>query len=127
VDRSHNEKVVENRLGDEDGSPNDPTSLAGAARAYVAHAEHEEAIKSLAKALNARFGPDTWDNIIKQQKQAIADAEKREKEAKLAAEERAERRQKYLIEFGKGLAVLAIAGGIGSFLYWAATSGPAVK
>lgn len=127
VDRSHNEKVVENRLGDGDGSPDDPTSLAGAARAYVAHAEHEEAIKSLAKALNARFGPDTWDNIIKQQKQAIADAEKREKEAKLAAEERAERRQKYLIEFGKGLAVLAIAGGIGSFLYWAATSGPAVK
>ena len=126
-DRSHNEKVVESRLGKQDGSVDDETTLAGATRAQVAHEEHEEALNSLRKALNARFGEDTWDNIIERQKIAIAEKKKRAEAAREAELERQERNRKILLECGKGAGVLLCATLIGYWLYFAATSGGAIK
>ena len=127
IERSHNEKVVESRLGKQDGSVDDETTLAGATRAQVAHEEHEEALNSLRKALNARFGEDTWDNIIERQKIAIAEKKKRAEAAREAELERQERNRKILLECGKGAGVLLCAALIGYWLYFAATSGGALK
>ena len=127
IERSHNEKVVESRLGKQDGSVDDETTLAGATRAQVAHEEHEEALNSLRKALNARFGEDTWDNIIERQKIAIAEKKKRAEAAREAELERQERNRKILLECGKGAGVLLCAALIGYWLYFAATSGGAIK
>tara|TARA_R100001086_G_scaffold176999_2_gene97747 strand:+ start:94 stop:636 length:543 start_codon:yes stop_codon:yes gene_type:complete len=127
VERSHNEKVVESRLGEQDGSVDDPTTLAGAMREQVAHEEHEEALNSLRKALNARFGEDTWDNIIERQKIAIAAKKKREAAAREAELERQERNKRILAEVAKGAGVLFCATLIGFWLYYAATSGGAIK
>ena len=127
IERSHNEKVVESRLGKQDGSVDDETTLAGATRAQVAHEEHEEALNSLRKALNARFGEDTWDNIIERQKIAIAEKKKRAEAAREAELERQERNRKILLDCGKGAGVLLCAALIGYWLYFAATSGGAIK
>ena len=127
IERSHNEKVVESRLGKQDGSVDDETTLAGATRAQVAHEEREEALNSLRKALNARFGEDTWDNIIERQKIAIAEKKKRAEAAREAELERQERNRKILLECGKGAGVLLCAALIGYWLYFAATSGGAIK
>jgi hypothetical protein len=93
----------------------------------VAHEEHEEALNSLRKALNARFGEDTWDNIIQRQKIAIAQQKKREAEARERELERQERNRKILLECAKGAGVLFCAALIGFWLYYAATSGGAIK
>ena len=127
IERSHNEKVVESRLGKQDGSVDDETTLAGATRAQVAHEEHEEVLNSLRKALNARFGEDTWDNIIERQKIAIAEKKKRAEAAREAELERQERNRKILLDCGKGAGVLLCAALIGYWLYFAATSGGAIK
>lgn len=126
-ERSHNEKVVESRLGKQDGSVDDETTFAGATRAQVAHEEHEEALNSLRKALNARFGEDTWDNILERQKIAIAQKKKREAEARERELERQERNRKILLECAKGAGVLFCASLIALWLYYAATSGGAIK
>ena len=126
-ERSHNEKVIESRMSAEDGSPDDSTTLAGATRAQVAHEEHEEALNSLRKALNARFGEDTWNNILERQKIAIAEKKKREAAAREAELERQERNRKILLECAKGVGVLFCAALIGYWLYFAATSGGAIK
>lgn len=127
VERSHNEKVVESRLGERDGSPDDETSLAGATRAQVAHEEHEEALNSLRKALNARFGEDTWNNILERQRIAIAEKKKRAEAARERELERQERNRKILLECAKGAGVIFCAALIGFWLYYAATSGGAIK
>ena len=126
-ERSHNEKVIESRMSAEDGSPDDSTTLAGATRAQVAHEEHEEALNSLRKALNARFGEDTWNNILERQKIAIAEKKKREAAAREAELERQERNRKILLECAKGAGVLFCASLIALWLYYAATSGGAIK
>tara|TARA_R100000655_G_scaffold9447_1_gene23567 strand:+ start:363 stop:908 length:546 start_codon:yes stop_codon:yes gene_type:complete len=126
-ERSHNEKVVESRLGKQDGSVDDETTLAGATRAQVQHEEHEEALNSLRKALNARFGEDTWDNIIERQKIAIAAKKKREAAAREAELERQERNKRILTEIGKGVGVLFCAALIGYWLWYAATQSGAIK
>jgi cell division septal protein FtsQ len=69
----------------------------------------------------------TWDQILEEKDKRVAAKKERERLEKIKAEERAERRKKILFEIGKGLIVATIAGGIGSFLWWAATSGPAVN
>lgn len=127
IEKSHNEKVVESRLGKQDGSVDDETSLAGATRAQVQHEEHEEALNSLRKALNARFGDDTWNNILERQKIAIAEKKKREAAAREAELERQERNRKILLECAKGAGVLFCAALIAAWLYYAATSGGAIK
>jgi len=126
VERSHNEKVVESRMGAEDGSADDPTSLAGATRAYVAQEEHEEALNSLRKALNARFGEDTWTNILAAQKQAIEEKKKRAAAAREAELERQERNKRIALECAKGAGVILCATLIGYWLWFAATQGGSV-
>ena len=127
VERSHNEKVVESRLGEQDGSVDDSTTLAGATRAQVRHEEHEEALNSLRKALEARFGEGTWENILERQRIAIAEKKKREAAAREAELERQERNKRILTEIAKGVGVLFCAALIGFWLYYAATSGGAIK
>ena len=127
IEKSHNEKVVESRLGKQDGSVDDETSLAGATRAQVQHEEHEEALNSLRKALNDRFREHTWKNILDRQKQAIAEKKKREAAAREAELERQERNKRILTEVAKGVGVLFCATLIGFWLYYAATSGGAIK
>jgi len=127
VEKSHNEKVIESRMGAKDGSVDDSTTLAGATRAQVAHEEHEEALNSLRKALNARFGDDTWNNILERQKIAIAEKKKREAAAREAELERQERNRKILLECAKGAGVIFCAALIALWLYYAATSGGAIK
>lgn len=127
VERSHNEKVVENRLGEQDGSVDDPTTLAGAMREQVAHEEHEEALNSLRKALEARFGEGTWNAILERQRIAIAEKKKRAEAARERELERQERNRKILLECAKGAGVIFCAALIGFWLYYAATSGGAIK
>ena len=126
VERSHNERVVESRLGEQDGSVDDETSLAGATRAQVAHEEHEEALNSLRKALNDRFGEDTWNNILERQRIAIAEKKKRAEAAREAERERKERNKRIALECAKGAGVIFSACLIGYWLYYAATRGGSV-
>ncbi len=69
----------------------------------------------------------TWDQILAEREKRVAEKKERERQQKIDAEERAERRKAILLELAKGLAVAAIAGGIAWFLWWAATYGPAVR
>ena len=126
-ERSHNEKVIESRMGAQDGSVDDETTLAGATRSQVAHEEHEEALNSLRKSLEARFGEGTWNAILERQKIAIAEKKKREAAAREAELERQERNKRILTEVAKGVGVLFCATLIGFWLYYAATSGGAIK
>jgi len=123
-ERSHNEDVVAKRIGESD---EDEASLSAVAQRYVHEQEHQEALRSLAKSLDKRFGEGTWSNIIAEQKKAVKAQAERRKAAKQAQEERVEFWKKVGTECLKGGFVILIAGGIGSFLYWAATSGPAVR
>ena len=126
IEKSHNEKVVESRLGNQDGSVDDETSLAGATRAQVQHEEHEEALNSLRKALNDRFGEHTWKNILDRQKQAIAEKKKRAAAAREAELERQERNKRIALECAKGAGVILCATLIGYWLWFAATQGGSV-
>jgi len=126
-ERSHNEKVIESRMSAEDGSVDDETTLAGSTRAQVAHEEHEEALNSLRKSLEARFGEGTWKAILERQKVAIAAKKKREADAREAELERQERNKRILTEIAKGVGVLFCAALIAFWLYYAATSGGAIK
>ena len=119
--------MVENRLGEQDGSVDDPTTLAGAMREQVAHEEHEEALNSLRKALEARFGEGTWNAILERQRIAIAEKKKRAEAARERELERQERNRKILLECAKGAGVIFCAALIGFWLYYAATSGGAIK
>lgn len=119
--------MVESRLGEQDGSVDDETTLAGSIAAQVQHEEHEEALNSLRKALEARFGPGTWENILERQRVAIAEKKKRAEAAREAELERQERNRKILLECAKGAGVLFCAALIGYWLWYAATQGGAIK
>ena len=126
IEKSHNEKVIESRMGAQDGSVDDETTLAGATRSQVAHEEHEEALNSLRKSLEARFGEGTWKAILERQKAAIAAKKKREADAREAELERQERHRKILLECAKGAGIIFCACLIGYWLYFAATKGGSV-
>ena len=70
---------------------------------------------------------NTWDKILEERDTRIAAKAEREKQEKIDAEERAERRKAMLIQVAQGAVVLIVLAGISGFLYWAATSGPAVQ
>tara|TARA_A100000172_G_C3042720_1_gene111163 strand:+ start:392 stop:943 length:552 start_codon:yes stop_codon:yes gene_type:complete len=119
---SHNEKAVVQRIGessvDEEGA-----ELATIAQQRVAELEHAEALKSLGRALDARFGYGTWEGIVKDQKQQAAKLKvKRREQAERLKQKRIEEREfwaKVAREAGK-LVVLCLAlGGIVYFLMWA--------
>ena len=123
-----NKSILQKRARD-DGSE---TSMSSAAAAVIEQKQLEQQLNDLKDEINRKWPTKvgektTWDLILEEREKRIADKKKREKQEKIDAEERAKKRQAILFEIGKGLAVIVIAGGIGWFLYWAATSGPAVS
>jgi len=122
-----NKSILQKRAKD-DGSE---TSMSSAAAAVIEEKQLQQQLNDLKTEINSKWTSKpgektTWELILDERKKRIADKKEREKREKIEAEERAERRKAILFEIAKGLAVVVIAGGIGWFLWWAATSGPAV-
>ena len=123
-----NKSILQKRAKD-DGSE---TSMSSAAAAVIEEKQLQQQLDDLKTEINSKWPSkpgekSTWELILDERKKRIAYKKEREKREKIEAEERAERRKAILIEVGKGLAVVVIAAGIGWFLWWAATSGPAVS
>ena len=123
-----NKAILQKRAAD-DGSE---TSTSAAAGAVIEQIQIQQQLDDLRDEICRKFPAkpgekNTWDKILEERENRIAAKAEREKQEKIDAEERAERRKAMLIEVAKGLAVAAIAGGIGWFLWWAATYGPAVR
>ena len=123
-----NKSILQKRAAD-DGSE---TSMSASAAAIIEQKQLDQQLDDLKTEINAKWPSkpgekSTWDQILEEREKRVAAKKEREKQEKIEAEERAERRKAMLIEVGKGLAVAAIAGGIAWFLWWAATSGPAVR
>jgi len=123
-----NKSILQKRAKD-DGSE---TSMSSAAAAVIEEKQLKQQLDDLKTEINSKWPSkpgekSTWDLILEEREKRIADKKKREKQEKIDAKERAEHRKAILFEIAKGLAVIVIAGGIGWFLYWAATSGPAVS
>lgn len=125
---SKNKSILQKRAKDDGGDD----SISSAAAAVIEKKQLDQQIADLKDEINRKWpsGPNeksTWDQILEEREKRIADKKERARQEKIDAEERAERRKAILMEIAKGLSVVAIAGGIGTFLYWAATSGPAVR
>ncbi len=123
-----NKSILQKRAKD-DGSE---TSMSASAAAVIEEKQLQQQLDDLKAEINSKWPSkpgekSTWELILDERKKRVADKKEREKREKIEAEERAERRKQLLLELTKGLIVAAIAGGIGSFLWWAATSGPAVN
>jgi len=123
-----NKSILQKRAKD-DGSE---TSMSASAAAIIERKQLDQQLEDLKTEINRKWPSkpgekSTWDQILAEREKRIADKKERAKQEKILAEERAERRKAILIEVAKGLAVAAIAGGIGWFLWWAATYGPAVR
>ena len=123
-----NKSILQKRAKD-DGSE---TSMSSAAAAVIEEKQLKQQLDDLKTEINTKWPSkpgekSTWELILEEREKRIADKKEREKREKIEAEERAEHRKAILFEIAKGLAVIVIAGGIGWFLYWAATSGPAVS
>ena len=123
-----NKSILQKRAKDDGGDE----SLSSAAAAVIEQKQLDKQIQDLKSEINSKFPSkpgekSTWDQILAEREKRIAEKKEREKREKIEAEERAERRKAMLIEVAKGLAVAAVAGGIGWFLWWAYTSGPAVQ
>lgn len=123
-----NKSILQKRAKD-DGSDE---SISAAASAIIEKKQLDQQLSDLKDEINRKWPSkpgekSTWDQILAEREKRIAEKKEREKQEKIEAEERAERRKAMLIEVAKGLAVAAVAGGIGWFLWWAYTSGPAVQ
>ena len=123
-----NKSILQKRAKDDGGDE----SISAAAAAVIEQKQLDQQIADLKDEINRKWPSkpgekSTWDQILAEREKRIAAKKEREKQDKLDAEERAERRKAMLIEAAKGLAVAAVAGGIAWFLWWAATYGPAVR
>lgn len=123
-----NKSILQKRAKDDGGDE----SISSAAAAVIEQKQLDQQISDLKDEINRKWPSkpgekSTWDQILAEREKRVADKKEREKREKIAAEERAERRKVILIEVAKGLAVAVIAGGLFTFLYWAATYGPAVR
>ena len=119
-----NKSILQKRAKD-DGSE---TSMSASAAAIIERKQLDQQLDDLKNEINRKWPsapnePTTWDLILKEREKRVAAKKERERLEKIEAEERAERRKKLLLELAKGLIVAAIAGGIGTFLYWAAQQG----
>ncbi len=119
-----NKSILQKRAKD-DGSE---TSMSASAAAIIERKQLDQQLEDLKNEINRKWPsapnePSTWDLILKEREKRVAAKKERERLEKIEAEERAERRKKLLLELAKGLIVAAIAGGIGTFLYWAAQQG----
>ena len=119
-----NKSILQKRAKD-DGSE---TSMSASAAAIIERKQLDQQLEDLKNEINRKWPsapnePSTWDLILKEREKRVAAKKERERLEKIEAEERAERRKKLLLELAKGLIVATIAGGIGTFLYWAAQQG----
>ena len=119
-----NKSILQRRAKD-DGSE---TSMSASAAAIIEQKQLDQQLADLKAEINREWPsapkePTTWDLILKEREKRVAAKKERERLERIEAEERAERRKKLLLELAKGLIVAAIAGGIGTFLYWAAQQG----
>ena len=112
------QKLIKFRLGEDD----DETSLANITAAKLAEKQQEEDIRRLSLQINKRFGPNTWDEILDAQKEAvIKQRERRKKEAEERAEAKLQSNsfwEKVLIESGKLLLVGLFIGGMVGLLWY---------
>ena len=123
-----NKAILQKRASD-DGSE---TSTSAAAGSVIQQIQNEEALDDLRDEICRKFPAkpgekNTWDKILEERDTRIAAKAEREKQEKIDAEERAERRKAMLIQVAQGAVVLIVLAGISGFLYWAATAGPAVR
>jgi hypothetical protein len=107
-------------------------SISAAAAAVIEQKQLDQQIADLRDEINRKWPSkpgekSTWDQILAEREKRIAEKKERERREKIEAEERAERRKAMLIQLAQGIVVLAVVAGISSFLYWAATQGPAVQ
>ncbi len=119
-----NKSILQKRAKDDGGDE----SISAAAAAVIESKQLQTQIDDLKTEINRKWPsapnePTTWDLILKEREKRVAAKKERERLEKIEAEERAERRKKLLLELAKGLIVAIIAGGIGTFLYWAAQRG----
>ena len=119
-----NKSILQKRAKD-DGSDE---SISAAAASVIEAKQLQTQLNDLRDEINRKWPSkpgekSTWDQILAEREKRVAEKKEREKREKIEAEERAERRKKLLLELAKGLIVTAIAGGIGTFLYWAAQHG----
>ena len=119
-----NKAILQKRAGD----GGDSDSLSSAAASVIEQKQLDQQLADLKAEINRKWPsapkePTTWDLILKEREKRVAAKKERERLERIEAEERAERRKKLLLELAKGLIVAAIAGGIGTFLYWAAQQG----
>ena len=123
-----NKSILQKRAKDDGGDD----SISAAAAAVIEQKQLDQQISDLKDEINRKWPSkpgekSTWDQILAEREKRIVERKEREKREKIAAEERAEHRKAILIEVAKGCAVLIIAGSIAWFLWWAYTSGPAVR
>jgi hypothetical protein len=123
-----NKAILQKRAAD-DGSE---TSTSAAAGAVIEQIQLQQQLDDLRDEICRKFPAkpgekNTWDKILEERDTRIAAKAEREKQEKIDAEERAERRKAMLIQVAQGAVVLIVLAGISGFLYWAATSGPAVQ
>ena len=123
-----NKSILQKRAKD-DGADD---SISAAAASVIEARQLEIQLSDLRDEINRKWPSkpgekSTWDQILAEREKRVAEKKEREKQDKIDAEERAEKRKAILIEVAKGLAVAVVAGGIAWFLWWAATYGPAVR
>jgi len=123
-----NKSILQKRAKDDGGDE----SISAAAAAVIESKQLQNQLDDLKAEINSKWPSrpgekSTWDQILEEREKRVAEKKEREKQEKINAEERKERLKKILIEVGKGVTVLFIAGGIAWFLWWAYTSGPAVR
>ena len=123
-----NKAILQKRAGDR----GDSDSLSSAAASVIEQKQLNQQLSDLKSEINSKWPSkpgekSTWDQILAEREKRIAEKKEREKQAKIDAEERAERRKAILIQLGQGVIVVFVLAGVVGFLYWAATSGPAVR
>ena len=100
--------LIQNKLG----KSKDKTSLGAVAQAHIDRLYAEEAIESIALAINKRFGFSTWENILLERSELISEEKKKVREKKEADT----KFQKKLIEWVGG-GVVVLIGVIGMVLW----------
>ena len=123
-----NKSILQKRAKDDGGDE----SISAAAAAVIEQKQLDQQISDLKDEINRKWPSkpgekSTWDQILAEREKRIAEKKEREKREKIEAEERAKRHKAMLIQLAQGVVVLAVAGGIAWFLWWAATYGPAVR
>ena len=123
-----NKSILQKRAHDDGGED----TVSAAAAAVIEAKQLEQQMNDLKEEINRKWPSKpgekkTWDLILEERKKRVAAKIERAKQEKIDAEERAEKRKNVLMQIGQGFIVLFVLAGVIGFMYWAATSGPAVK